>query len=335
MSPPPYGSGKARVQRSATNIVHLLGSVLPIAALRRRLPLPPGRKTGALRQMFDRADHNVEVDGEPRRLLQDLFYLMIETSWVRLLGLYLLLFAAIVLVFALLYWLDPDALGGSSPAVPGRFGRALAFSVQSLVSIGVSSIYPVSLYGHAVATLEAFTGLIVLALSTGLAYARFARPTSRLLFARVATVANTDAGPRLAMRLINQRDNLILDARARAFALRRGLDAAGKPSWSFLDLPLTRPEVPVLAISWTLVHPIDNDSPLAGLDAEGIEASGIEILLVVSGTDESMAQPIHARMVYEAQDLRWNARFVDIISAPATRGRRLRYTRFHDVEPVA
>lgn len=285
--------------------------------------------------MFDRADHNVEVEGEPRRLLQDLFYLIIETSWARLLGLYLLLFAAIVLAFALLYWLDPNALGGSSPALPGRFGRALIFSVQSLVSIGVGSIFPASLYGHAVAILEALTGLIVLALSTGLAYARFARPTARVLFARVAAIANVDGAPCLSMRLINQRDNLILDARARAFALRPGRDAAGKPSWSFLDLPLTRPEVPVLAISWTLVHPIDSDSPLAGLDADGFAASGIEILVVISGTDESMAQPIHARMVYEAPDLRWNARFVDIISAPATRGRRLRYTRFHDVEAAA
>lgn len=283
--------------------------------------------------MFDRADHNVEVEGEPRRLLHDLFYLLLETSWPRLLGLYLMLFVAINLLFALIYWLDPHALGGDSPGVSGRFGRALVFSVQSLVSIGVGSIHPASLYGHAIAVVEALTGLIVLALSTGLAYARFARPTSRILFARVCTIAIADGAPALAIRLINQRDNLVLDAHARAFALQPGRDAAGKPSWSLVDLPLTRSEVPVLAISWTLTHRIDADSPLAGLDAGSLAASGIEILVVVSGTDESMAQPIHARTVYEPADICWNARFADIISAPAMRGRRLRYTRFHDVEP--
>lgn len=282
--------------------------------------------------MFDRADHSVEVEGEPRHLLRDLFYLLLETSWMRLLGIYFALFAAIVLGFALLYWLDPQALGGASPGIEGRFGRALVFSVQSLVAIGVGTIYPASLYGHAVAVAEGLTGLVVLALSTGLAYARFARPTSRILFAKVAAIGVAEGRPVLSMRLINQRDNLILEAHARAFALRPGRDAAGKPSWGFLDLPLTRPEVPVLAISWTLTHVITADSPLAGLDAESFAAARIEILVVVSGTDESMAQPIHARTVYEAADLRWNARFVDIISAPATRGRRLRYTRFHDVE---
>jgi len=292
------------------------------------------RQPGLLRQMLDRGGYDVDVAGVRHNPMRDLFYLLINSSWLGLLGLYLLGFVTINLLFAALYFADPASLGGTNTSVTSRFWRGFVFSVQTLVSIGVGDITPKSVYGHVIAIIEALVGLILLALSTGLAYARFARPTARILFSKVATITDSDGCPTLSWRVLNQRDNLILDARARAFLLRSQTDAGGKPAWHFDELELVRPDSPVFALSWTIRHRIDSTSPLHGIDAASDGATQIEIMAVITGTDESLAQAIHARTVYEPGDLRWNMRLVDIIGQKTIGRRTLRYARFHDVEPV-
>lgn len=297
-------------------------------------PVTRPAQTGALQRMLDRSGYDVDVVGARHSLFRDLYYLLMNTSWARLLGVYVGAFLAINLLFALLYFADPGALGGTNANVDSRFWRGFLFSVQTLVSIGVGDIAPRSVYGHGVAVVEALTGLILLALSTGLAYARFARPTARILFSDVATIAAIDGASTLSWRALNQRDNLILEAHARAYLLRSVPDAAGKLAWHLEDLDLVRPDAPVFALSWTLMHRIDAASPLHGLDAAAVAASRLEIMVVITGIDESMAQPIHARKVYEPADLRWNMRLVDIIAQPTGKRRILRYAHFHSVEPV-
>lgn len=137
------------------------------------------------------------------------------------------------------------------------------------------------------------------------------------------------------MRAVNQRHNLILEASARASLLREITDQDGRIMRRFFDLELVRSSNPMFALSWTVMHKITESSPLHGMTPAAIEAAGDEIIIIISGTDEAMAQTIYARTAYEAADIRWNMRFVDILTLTPGGARALDYRKFHEVEPLA
>ena len=294
-------------------------------------PLPPS----ALKAMVRGGGIDVKIIGAARRPVRDAYYLLLRMSWGRLLLGFVAVFVTFNLVFATLYAIDPHdlAMSGSSADVP-RFWRDFFFSVHTLVTIGYGNVYPLTLYANVVVVIEAVTGVLLQALTTGLIFARFARPTARILFSNVAVVVPFEGVPTIQLRAINQRHNLILEASAKASLLRISRDDQGKQMRRFFDLTLVRNANPVFALSWTVMHKIDPASPFFGQSAAEIEAAGDEIIVVISGTDQSMAQTIHGRAVYTAADLRWNQRFVDILAALEDGRRVLDYTKFHDVEPV-
>ena len=156
---------------------------------------------------------------------------------------------------------------------------------------------------------EAISGVLGFALITGLAFARFARPTARVMFSRNAVVAPFEGVPTIMLRAVNQRHNLVLEAGARMSLLRVVHDDQGHMMRRFFDLELVRASNPVFALSWTVMHKITPSSPFYGMTEAEIRASGDEIIVVISGTDEAMAQTIHARTAYVASDLCWNCRF--------------------------
>jgi len=294
---------------------------------------PP--RPSALRAMLDGGGMDLDVTGAKRLVFGDTYYRLLHESWPRLLGQFVVAFMAFNMFFATLYYLDRDGLVVVSGLddVP-RFWRGFFFSVHTLVTIGYGNIVPSSLYVNIIVVVEAISGVLGFALITGLAFARFARPTARVKFSNVAVVAPFDGVPTIMLRAVNRRHNLILEATAKASLLRLTTDDQGRTMRRFLDLELVRSANPVFALSWTIMHPITPASPFFGMDQAEIVASGDEIIVVISGTDESMAQTIHARTAYTAADLRWNMRFVDILGALESGKRTIDYTRFHDVEPI-
>ena len=234
----------------------------------------------------------VPQDGRPAAILvgrdaarwTDLYHVLLTIPWWSFLGAMALVYVAANAVFALLYLLDP---GGVANARPGSFWDAFFFSVQTIGTLGYGVLAPQSFYAHVVVTIETFFGLVNLAIGTGLIFARFSRPTARILFSRVAVIAPFEGVPTLMFRAANQRGNQILEAEVMVNFVRHTVTQEGIEMRRFDDLRTARSRSPLFALSWTVMHPIDPQSPLYGATPESLAAEQAEIVVVISGTDET------------------------------------------------
>ncbi|MDE2447630.1 MAG: Inward rectifier potassium channel, partial [Gammaproteobacteria bacterium] len=174
-----------------------------------------------------------------------------------------------------------------------------------------------------------------LALITGMMFARFSRPTARILFARHAVIRQFDGRQTLMLRAANERQNVIMEATAQLRLIRDEQTSEGYRIRRIYDLPLRRSEQPVFLFGWSLMHVIDEASPLAGGDFDSMKAAGAFLLLTIGGIDETTGQTLMSRHEYHASSLRWNHTFADIFTTGDDGVDRFDYTKFHDVEPLA
>ena len=268
--------------------------------------------------------------GGPR--LFDAYHQLMRTTWPRLTLGFVAAFMAFNLLFACLYWLDPTGLANQPDmaAVP-RFWRDFYFSVHTVATIGYGNVYPVSLYANNIVVIEITTGILFFALTTGIVFARFSRPTARILFSRKAVVREVDGVPTLMLRAANQRHNLIFSASVR-LAILVDTDLAGTRMRRFIDLEPVRESNPIFALTWTIMHTIGPNSPLAGWIAAGAIPPDAELVVILSGFDESSGQTIYGRWAYSGGDIVWGGRLVDIIGSDPDGTRTIDYDRFHEVE---
>jgi inward rectifier potassium channel len=264
--------------------------------------------------------------------LRDLYLFLLVSSWPRLLALFAAGYLAANALFAGLYLLDPGDITG---AHRDSFRDAFFFSVQTMSTIGYGAMSPGTTWADALVTMESLAGLLGLAMATGLIFAKFSRPRACVVFSRVAVVSNRDGAPCLMFRVANERANHIAEARVRVVLARDSLTAEGERLRRLEDLSLLRADHPLFAFSWTVVHPIDERSPLHGETASSLAASDAELVVSLVGFDESFAQTVHARRSYVASEIVWGARFVDILSRLPDGRRLVDYTHFHEVEPVS
>ena len=233
------------------------------------------------------------------------------------------------LLFAWLYSLDPH---GVANARPDQLGDYFFFSVQTMATIGYGLMVPQSTYANILVTLEALLGLTGFALAAALMFARFSRPTARVLFSKVAVIATFDGAPTLMFRVANQRRNRIQEARIRVDLVRDDISAEGTAMRRFYELPLIRARNPVFALTWMVMHRIGEHSPLAHYDERG--PGYLELIVTLSGIDESFAQTIHARHSFLGDEILHNHRFVDIITVAPDGVRSFDYSRFHHTEKI-
>lgn len=263
---------------------------------------------------------------------RDLYHLLLMMSWFGFIGLIVVLYLVVNALFALAYLAGGDCIAN---AHPGSFPDAFFFSVQTMATIGYGALYPQTAYANILVAIEALVGLLGVAMATGLMFARFSRPTARVLFSRVAIVTRLNHVPTLMFRAANQRGNQILEARLWVTLIREETLPEGYTMRRIYDLNLTRSHTPFFALSWSAMHPIDPDSPLYHETPESLANSNAEILVTLTGTDETVSQSIHARHSYPVQNILWNYRFVDIFSRSPDGRQHINYTLFHDVEPLA
>lgn len=239
-------------------------------------------------------------------------------------------FFLINVVFALAYMADPN---GIVHARPGNFWDAFLFSVQTIGSINYSVMSPTSIYANIIVVAEAFFGVLNLALVTGMVFSRFSRPYARVLFSQVAVITAFDGVPTLMLRAANQRGNQILDARITVNFAFQQMTREGLAMRRFCELKLVRSSSPLFALSWTVMHRVEEDSPLYGQTPESLSEMQAELICLLSGTDETLADQIFARHSYKPHQILWRHRFVDILSVNE-RGRRIvDLTRFHHAMP--
>lgn len=256
------------------------------------------------------------------------YHLMLAVPWP---GFLLLIAASYLLLnvaFALLFLLDADGIGGLPEGRVAGFPEAFFFSVQTLGSIGYGVLHPASLPINLLVTLEALVGLMFIAVTTGLAFARFSRSRARILFSEVATIQPWNGVPTLTFRIVNVHRHSILDARIKAFLVLEEESSEGFMMRRMLPLALQRDQSILFRLMWTVMHPIDATSPLHGHTQESIAARQGELVVAFQGTDETVQGPVHARWTYRTADLRLNARFVDIV-VDREESRELDFSRFH------
>ncbi len=262
---------------------------------------------------------------------RDPYHLMLMVPWPGFLSIIILFYLATNALFALLYLLQPDSIAN---ARPGSFVDAFFFSVQTLASIGYGAMYPQTLYANIVVTLEAMVTLMSFALVTGLAFARFSRPTARVLFSQSAVIAPYNSVPTLMFRTANQRRNQILEAQIQAYLMRDEISQEGQTMRRFYDLKLLRQNTPSFSLSWTIMHPIDSESPLYDMTPELLYQTQAALVVSLSGIDETVVQPIHARHTYTAAEILWNHGLADIFHDSSDGYRYLDYSRFHQTHPL-
>ena len=270
--------------------------------------------------------------GLPRRPWQDLYHLFMTMSWPRLFASYAGFFALFNLLFAAAYLAQSGDVANLNPG--GYWGRFF-FSVETLATVGYGDMHPQTVYAHVVASIEIFTGMMSLALITGMMFARFSRPTARILFARHAVINQFDGRQTLMLRAANERQNVIMEAEAQLRFIRDEQTREGHRFRRIYDLPLRRSEQPVFLYGWSLMHIIDEASPLAGETPESLKADRAFLLLTIGGIDETTGQMLMSRREYGPSAIRWDHVFADIFTAGEDGIDRFDYSKFHDVEPVA
>lgn len=267
--------------------------------------------------------------GRSRAVFSDLYIRLLGGSW-RTIGLMLGgVFLGINLVFASAYL----ALGdGIANAKPGSFADAFFFSVQTFATIGYGGMVPKTLAANLLVTTEALFGFCYTGVVAGLVFSKFARPTARILFSDKAVITTHEGKPHFMLRMVNERDNRIVDAQAKLTLMRDEVTAEGKTLRRFYTLPLVRSENPLLRLSWTVMHEINEASPLFHMDHEALQSTEAEIIVSVSGLDETLSQMIHARNSYIADEIVRGAAFADVLHRKDDFVLEVRYDRFHDLK---
>ncbi|GAC1352107.1 MAG: ion channel [Polyangiales bacterium] len=263
---------------------------------------------------------------------EDLYHRVLTSSWTEF---FLLIACAYVGANVLFAFAFMAQQGSISNARAGSIQDAFFFSVQTMATIGYGTMAPATLYAHIVVTIEAFCGILGVALITGITFSKFARPTARVLFTKNPVVTVRDGVPHLMFRIANWRNNLVVEARLRVTLLVTETTMEGDTIRRPLELALVRDSTPMFTLTWTAMHRIDETSPFYGPDAmDRLRARGGELYLSLQGTDETFSQTIHARHAYKLDDITWNARFVDVLTLLPDGTRQLDYRKFHQVEAV-
>jgi len=278
------------------------------------------------------AGRRVTLLGARRYDFSDLYHLILTLSWPQFFALVFCFYLAVNAIFAFAFLASPGSIAN---ARPGSFADAFFFSIETLATVGYGYMNPHTMYGHTIAAVEILVGIMIFAVVTGLVFARFSRPTARVIFSRNAVIDSFNGQPTLMLRAGNQRHNQILEASANLSLVRDETTSEGQPFRRFYDLLLVRSRSPAFALSWTIMHTIDASSPLHGLNQGGLSDCTASLAVSITGLDETIMQPVHARHDYKASDILRGHRFVDLFVNNPDGESLVDLSRIHDVTSIA
>lgn len=272
---------------------------------------------------------DIEVVGARRIGARDLYHFLLRVPW----SVDLLLLSAVFVVANLIFAALFHAIGGIANA--HGFVDEFFYSVETMGTIGYGEMYPTTRAAHAIVTVEALAQIFLIAVTTGLVFAKFSIPRARVQFAAHPVITPFDGLPTLQFRIGNERASRLIEAVVRIVVLRTERTREGVTMYRMRDLLLERERSPALSRSWTVLHRIDETSPLHGVTPESMARDEVEFILTLTGTDELSAQTLHAQTRWVAADVRWGARHADMLAELADGRLRLDLSQFHRLVPTA
>ena len=259
----------------------------------------------------------------------DAYHFLRTASWTGIMAIFAGGFMLANLLFAVTY----DASGANVMNAHG-FLDYLWFSVQTMATIGYGYLAPADHLANAIVTVESFVGILYAALITGLIFARFSTPRARVVFSKVMIIAEHDGKKSLQFRMANERVTAILEATVRAYLVREEKLANGESMRRIHDLHLRRATSPVFQLSFLAIHPIDEKSPLFGVNAPGLRESGTNVIVTFTGIDDSLAATVHTRYMWTWNDIVFDHKFVDMLKVEEDGTRYIDLAPIHDTEPA-
>ena len=258
---------------------------------------------------------------------QDFYHASMTSSWWRFIAWSAIFFFGVNVVFATMYAFK---LEGISNIPVGKPWFVFFFSVETFATVGYGNMHPISFYAHTIAMVESFTGLLFSAVITGLVFARFARPSARIIFAKNTVIGRHEGQMMWMTRVANERHNHINGAQAKQWLARTEINAEGHSFRRFTELTLRHKSNPLFVLNWTIMHPINKSSPLYDMTAEDWAQADFSFVVILDGTDETIAQSINARHTYHHKDVRWYERFADMTERTPDGKTLVNFQRIHD-----
>ncbi|WP_414618731.1 ion channel [Calothrix sp. CCY 0018] len=285
------------------------------------------KKISVRRLVNPDGNFNVVRKGVSRFDWDDLYHALLTLSWVKLFAVVGAGYIITNVLFALMYL---AAGNGIENMREGNFFDAFFFSVQTMATIGYGAMYPKTLVANILVAIEALLGLLGVSVGSGLVFARFSLPKARVMFSRVAVVAPHNGIPTLMFRVANERQSWILEAEVNVNLVTSEITEEGQEMRRFYKLPLFRNQSSLFALTWTVMHPIHESSPLNGVTLEEMVEKEMEILITITGIDQTVSENIHAHYSYIPTEILWNHKFADILSKTRDGRRSVDYSCFHD-----
>jgi len=288
------------------------------------------------RMMNRDGSFNVDRDGLSVVRSLSLYHWLITISWSKFILLTMVFYLTVNILFGWAYYAaGPDALNGTeSTTFTEHYWNCFFFSVETFATIGYGALNPRNAAANILMTVESFFGFVSVAMITGLLFARFARPNAKILYSDNAVVAPFKEGQALMVRIINQRSSQLINIEAQIIFSMMS-ERQGKRIRQYHSLTLDRQKVTFFPLHWTIVHAIDEKSPLHGMDADRLREAETEMFVLITATDETYSQTVHSRSSYRYDEIVWNARFKDIFT-PGEGGKAIgvNMDRIHDFEKL-
>jgi inward rectifier potassium channel len=292
--------------------------------MQRLRDVPPGA-----RRVFQQGSVFYVV-GDTRARLRDVYHMFLRQRWSLSIAVIAAGFMAVNFLFALVYW----ALGGVKGA-DGSLFDAVSFSVQTLATIGYGAMYPESVAAECTMMVESIVALVMTALATGLIFAKFARPDTRVAFSKAAVITQHDGKRTLMFRAGNRRGNVIVEATIHVVAVITTTTAEGKTFYKAIDLPMVRDRQVGMTRGWLLMHVIDEASPLYGADAARLKELELELYIALTGIDDITMQTINAVHQYTDAQIFCDHHLADTLIPLENGAFVLDLTKFDTVVPDA
>lgn len=262
---------------------------------------------------------NVKRRGAKNQIGFDIYHWLISISWTGFIGLVFASYIVVNTLFALIYFaLGTSKFGGLEAAGDSsHFTNLFFFSAQTLTTVGYGHVYPIHPSTNTVSAIESMLGLMGFALVTGLLYGRFSKPKADIAYSNEAVIAPYKGATGFMFRIANRKQNELIEVECK-LGVSYNDPVSGRRNFYFLELE--RNSINFLPLTWTIVHPIDDKSPLFGLSEQELRQGDVEFVILVKAINDTYFQSVYSRMSYKAREIVWNAKFIPVPQEPRGNG---------------